>query len=115
MKMKEFKFDYDAENDDLFIYLDGAKSEGGVEMGNFVVDFDENENFVGLEILDASEVFSKLLSKFIELTKIKELKAEASNFRNMASIKLSITTDSQSETANILIPRIIEESPALSY
>ena len=38
--MKDFKFDYDEENDDLFIYLEGKKSAGAVEIGDFIVDFD---------------------------------------------------------------------------
>jgi len=113
--MKEFKFDYDKENDDLFIYLEGAKSKGAVEIGNLVIDFDENENLVGLEIFEASEILSKFLSRVIELSKIKGLEAEATDFRNMASIKLKITTDNFSETTNIVLPRIIEQSPALNY
>jgi uncharacterized protein YuzE len=113
--MKQFKFDYDEENDDLFIYLDGSKSNGAVEIGNFVIDFDKDENFVALELTDASKILSKLLAKIIELNKIRELKAEAMNFRNMASIKLKITTDSETETANIIIPTVRENSPAISY
>ena len=35
--MKDFKFSYDEESDDLFIYLDGAKSSGAVEIGDFVI------------------------------------------------------------------------------
>ncbi|MBU0957732.1 MAG: DUF2283 domain-containing protein [Nanoarchaeota archaeon] len=113
--MRDFKFDYDEENDDLFIYLDGAKSKGAVEIGNFVFDFDESENLVAIEIFEASGVFSKLLAKMIELTNIKELKAEIINFRNMAAIQIKITTDSGNDTANITIPCIKEDSPALSY
>jgi uncharacterized protein YuzE len=113
--MKNFKFDYDEENDDLFLFEEGKKSSGAVEIGNFVIDFDEDENFVGLEILDASEVLSKILSKVMELTKIKELKVDAINFRNMAAIKLKITTDKDTETANILIPKITEQIPELGY
>jgi len=37
--MEDFKFDYDSENDDLFIYLPKVKSAGAVEMGNFIFDF----------------------------------------------------------------------------
>jgi len=113
--MKDFKFDYDKEHDDLFIYLDRSKSKGAIELGNFVFDFDKNENLVAIEIFEASKVLSKLLAKIIELNKIKELKAEVINFRNMAAIQIKITTDSGQDTANITIPRIKEESPALNY
>ena len=40
--MKEFKFSYDEGNDDLFVYLDGSKSEGAVEIGDFVFDFNKD-------------------------------------------------------------------------
>jgi len=112
--MKDFKFSYDKENDDLFVYLPGKKSKGGVEIGNFVFDFDEKENLVAIQIFEASQVLSKLLSKILELAKIKELRADIINFKNMAAVKLRIITDSEQETANIIIPRIKqEENPAL--
>lgn len=113
--MKEFKFDYDKNNDDLFIYLPDSKSAGAVEIGNFVFDFDKNENLVAIEIFEASKVLSKLISKIIELTNIKELKANIINFRNMNAIQISITTDSTNATANLIIPAIREESPSLQY
>ena len=114
-KMKDFAFDYDEENDSLFIYLPDKKSSGAVELGNFVFDFDENEKLMAIEILDASKTLSRVLSKIVELTKIDELKAEVTDFRNMASIKISIKTPSENETAVIILPNIKEKSPALSY
>ncbi len=114
--MKEFKFSYDEENDDLFIYFPDKKSKGAVEIGNFVFDFDEDENLVAIQILEASQVLSKVVSKILELSKIKELKVDVINFRNMATIQLKIITDSGQDTANIIVPRIKQEkSPALSY
>ena len=114
--MKEFKFSYDEENDDLFIYLPGKKSKGAVEMGNFVFDFDDKENLVAIQILEASQVLSRLVSKILELAKIRELRADIINFRNMATIQIRITTDSEQETANIIVPRIKhEESPTSGY
>lgn len=76
-------------------------------------DFDGNKNLVSVEIFDATKVLSKLLAKIINLTNLKEMKADIINFRNMATIRIKITTDSASETVNITIPRITEESPAL--
>jgi len=113
--MKPFKFSYDKENDDLFIYLPDSRSAGAIEIGNFVFDFDEKENLVAIQIFEASKVFSKLVSKIFELSKIKEFRADIINFRNMAMIKLEIFADSGKETANITIPRIKEKSPSLNY
>jgi uncharacterized protein YuzE len=113
--MEKFGFDYDAENDDLFAFKENGKSAGAVELGNFLLDFDEKGNLVAMEILDASKVLSKILSKVFSLAKIKEVKVNIINLRNMAAIKFEIATDSQRESANILIPHIIEKSPVLCY
>jgi len=111
--MEKFNFDYDFENDDLFVYLEGKKSFGAVELGNFVLDFDEKGNLVAMQILNVSEVFSKVLSKVIEISKIKEIKIQIVNFRNMDAIKFVISDDKTEEKANILIPHIREKSPVL--
>ena len=111
--MIEFKVDYDLENDDLFVYLDGAKSKGAVEVGNFVFDFGENGDLVAIEIIDAKETLGVLMSKVVELGNIREFRAEATNFRNMASVKFIIADDKMSETANVLVPRVVEGSPVL--
>lgn len=113
--MIDFKFSYDNENDDLFVYLPDKKSEGAIELGNFILDFDSKGDLVSMQILDASKTLSKFLSKVISLTKIKEMKIEIINFRNMAAIKFRITTDSVNETASILVPNIKERSPVLEY
>ena len=77
--MKNFKFDYDEENDSLFAYLENSKSEGAVEIGDFVFDFDKSGNLVAIEIFNASEIFSTVLSKIIELSKIKDFNIEIFN------------------------------------
>ncbi|MCX6749780.1 MAG: DUF2283 domain-containing protein [Candidatus Pacearchaeota archaeon] len=113
--MEKFNFSYDSENDDLFIYLDGKISEGGIELGNFVLDFDKKGDLVALQILNASEVLSKILSKMIKMSEIKEIRVDIMNFRNMEGIKFEIRTDKERENANILIPHIREKSPVLRY
>jgi len=112
--MEQFKIDYDSENDSLFVYT-GKKSKGAVEIGSFVLDFDERGNLVAMEVLDSSKVFANLLSKMIQLSRISSFKAEIFNFRNMASIKFSISDNQSTESATIILPRFLEESPALSY
>lgn len=112
--MQNFKFSYDEENDDLFAYTD-KKSKGAVELGNFVLDFDEKGNLVAMEILDASKVLSKIVSKVLELAEIKEIKIDIVNLRNMAAVKFEIITSTDRARANILVPHIKEKSPVLSY
>lgn len=61
--MEKIKFDYDEENDSLFIYKSEEKVKGSVEIGEFVLDLAPNLNkIVGLEILNASKILSKTLS-----------------------------------------------------
>jgi uncharacterized protein YuzE len=113
--MEKFNFDYDSENDDLFVYLTDKKSAGAVELGNFILDFDKGGNLVAFQISTASEVFSKILSKMIEITKLKQIQAEIINFRNMDAIRFKVITENNQETANILIPHITKKSPVLEY
>ncbi|MEM4331037.1 MAG: DUF2283 domain-containing protein [Candidatus Pacearchaeota archaeon] len=113
--MEKFNFNYDEENDDLFVYLEGKKSSGAIELGNFVFDFDEEGNLVAMQILNVTEVFSKILSKIKEVSKIKDIRIEIFNFRNMEAIKFSVSDNRIEETANILIPFIKEKSPVLEY
>jgi uncharacterized protein YuzE len=113
--MIDFNFSYDSGEDDLFVYIKGRKSAGAIELGNFILDFDEKGDLVAMQILNASEVLSKILSKIIELSQIKQMQVEMINFRNMDAIKFKILTDSEEETANILIPHIKEKSPVLQY
>jgi hypothetical protein len=111
--MKKFNFDYDSENDDLFAYLEGKKSAGGIELGNFILDFDDAGNLVAMQILDVSEVFANILPKIIEASKINEIKVEITNFRNMDAIKFSISDGTTEEKVTLLLPHIKEKSPAL--
>ncbi len=113
--MINFDFSYDSEGDDLFVYLKNKKSAGAVELGNFVLDFDSKGNLVAMQILNASEVLSKILSQIIKLKEITRMQVEIINFRNMDAIKFKISTDNKEETANILIPHIKEKSPVLTY
>ena len=113
--MESFNIDYDDENDSLFVYLKDSKSKGAVEIGNFILDFDNKGNLVAMEILDASEVFKVILSKMVKLSSIKEFRADIINFRNRTNIiRFSINDDSIVERGNIIIPRVVE-SPALNY
>jgi len=113
--MREFKADYDKENDSLFVYSEDSKSNGSIEIGNFIFDFDKEGDLKAMEILEASEILKNILLKTIELSKIKEFKADMVNFRNMASIRFSISDDVNTERGNFVIPRRIEKSPSIKY
>lgn len=113
--MEDFKFNYDEESDDLFVYLEGQRSAGAVELGNFVLDFDNKGNLVAMQILNVTDIFSKILVQVIQLSKITEVQIEMINIRNMNAIQFKISDGINEERANILIPHIKEKSPVLSH
>lgn len=111
--MKQFEFSYDPESDDLFVHIN-EKSAGAIELGNFILDFDEKGNLVAMEIMNASDVFSKILENVFDINSLKKIQIDLVNFRNIDAIKFKISTDKFEETSNILIPHIREKSPVLS-
>jgi uncharacterized protein YuzE len=74
--MKDFKISYDEANDDLFMYSEGSKSEGAVEIGNIVLDFDKEKNLAAIQLINASEVLSKLIKKIIKIVRRSNRKME---------------------------------------
>ena len=111
--MKDFNFSYDEENDDLFIYLEGKKSAGAVEVGDFVIDFDDDENLVAVEIINASEVLSKLVSKVVSLSNIKSIQLNIIKFRNMNAIDMQVQFGDRMERVQLILPVIGKRSPVL--
>ena len=111
--MKDFNFSYDEENDDLFIYLEGKKSAGAVEVGDFVIDFDDDENLVAVEIINASEVLSKLVSKVVSLSNIKSIQLNIIKFRNMNAVDMQVQFGDRIERVQLILPVIRKRSPVL--
>lgn len=50
-------WDYDFENDSLFFHSTGIKYKFSIDLGDIILDIDEDGTPIGAEILDASEVF----------------------------------------------------------
>lgn len=113
--MVNYKFSYDSEHDDLFVYTD-EKSKGSVEMGNFVFDFNQDGKLVALEVLNASKTFAKLMEHSIRALKsLKSCQIDAANMRNMIMIKISLFYENGEITTTLFAPRVTETSPALEY
>ncbi len=60
---EKFVFDYDDEADSLFIKLKEAKIKGGVDIGDFIIDFTPEGRIAGLEILNLSSNVPNLPKK----------------------------------------------------
>ena len=56
-KDKSYTWDYSEKSDILNVRKLGEKTAGSAELGDFSLDFDQNGNVVGLEIMNASEFF----------------------------------------------------------
>ena len=64
--------DYDAKEDILFLSR-GKKIKDSLDLGNIILDFDQNDNVAGVEILNASKTlsFSKKLLSHIQKAMMK--------------------------------------------
>ncbi len=117
--MQEFKFDYDMENDDLFVYNGKKKSKGSVEFGKLVLDFDSNKKLAAIEIMDATEFLKPLVRKFKmdknALANIISCKVQTSVQNNFLFIRMFILTKISKEQLEfpVMIPRITAKSPSM--
>ena len=57
-KLKASNYDYDLQNDSLFFYSDGHKYKESIDADGIILDFSEDDNIMGIEILGASKRFN---------------------------------------------------------
>jgi uncharacterized protein YuzE len=112
--LKKLNFDYDPENDSLFIYDTNSKSKASVELDDFIIDFNSNKEICAIEILNASRFFQELDFKE-SLEGIKECKLDIITKNNSFLIKFIFTFKSNNEFRTpLIIPSINEPSPAIA-
>jgi len=117
---QKFKFDYDEENDSLFVFNPDTKSKASIEVGELVIDFNSNKEVSAIEINGAS-TFIKAISnestldfKYV-LADIKECQVDIIPKSNFYIIKLMIILNSiQRISTSTLIPNLTELSPAVA-
>ncbi|MBW6471107.1 MAG: DUF2283 domain-containing protein [Methanosarcinaceae archaeon] len=56
-ELKVNKCDYDFQNDTIFFYKDSDKYGFSIDIDGIILDVNENNNIMGIEILDASKKF----------------------------------------------------------
>ncbi|MDD2678975.1 MAG: DUF2283 domain-containing protein [Candidatus Nanoarchaeia archaeon] len=119
MDLEEFDFDYDKENDSLFIFKPNVSSKSSIELGNFVYDYDGKGQIVGIEILSAKETISDTLnhdvsSKFLE--NIKDIKVSFKPVKNLMMIKIFISFNPKilkdEIISSVQVPNLRNQSPA---
>jgi uncharacterized protein YuzE len=117
--MPKFEFDYDLGNDSLFIFKKGSKSKGSIELGNFIYDFDSENNLTGIEILSAKEILAELVNYDVTekmLENIKEVDVKIRIVSNLLMIKIRMAFNPQifekDLIAPVQVPNTISFSPA---
>jgi hypothetical protein len=114
--MKEFNFDYDEKYDDLFVFEKGKKSDGGIEIGDFVFDFTKNGEFVSFEIQNAKENLKGIAQQdYIDLTKLKSCRVNINKIKDFLIINMNFIFDNSTIQSNIIIPSIKEKNKVLCY
>jgi len=89
--MTKFKFDYDKENDSLFLYHPRFKSTGSIEIGDeLIIDVDNKKRIVGIEILNASQFLKLLVDKSIESILENLIQAEVNLLKRKGLIVIKI-------------------------
>lgn len=88
-------YDYDYENDVLFVHVKGIKSEDAIDYDPFIIDLDEQKRIVGVEILGVSKLFNlpKLFFKNVIKGKFKA---------NIRDKNITISIDMISKTRNLI-------------
>jgi len=89
--MKNYKFSYDKEFDDLFIFDSNSKSKGSVELGDIILDFNTKKEFVGIQLMNASRLLQDISGEInidIILEHLKECRIETITKNNLLIIKI---------------------------
>jgi len=117
--MQKFNFSYDKENDDLFLFSSKSKSKGSVELGDFVFDYNTKKQLVGIQIMNASNMFKDIVNESQSvikklLTNLEKCKVDIKPKNNILMIKIFLFSKLKEITPVIPVPSITESSPALA-
>lgn len=116
--MKNYKFSYDKEFDDLLIFDSNSKSKGSVELGDIILDFNSKKEFVGIQLMNASKILKDISGEVdvnIILEHLKECRVETITKNNLLIIKIFLISDKRQISSVLSVPNITESSPALAY
>jgi uncharacterized protein YuzE len=117
--IKQFSFDYDPENDNLFLYNPKSKSKASIELDNIIIDFNSKKQLSAIEITNATKILASLIKEKTALDKnmlqeIKDCKIEIIKQNNHLIIRLFIVLKSKKIFTPIVIPTINEPSPSIA-
>jgi uncharacterized protein YuzE len=103
--MKETLFDYDQENDSLFIYRK-ARIKGSVDIGDLIVDMSLDGKVVGIELLNASEALRNLgvrsPREFLSSIKIASIRAIYK--QDSVTVYYSLVSKAREISSSVAVP-----------
>lgn len=105
------EFDYDFRNDIIFFKVKNREYSHSIELSSLIIDFDKEDFIVGLQIINASEIFQ--ISKHI-LRDVNGFNMQARINEGVIQINLSFNMISRSkkiECKPIIFERIDENFP----
>lgn len=108
-KMQNTEFDYDPENDDLFMHLKDTKSKGSIELGDIIIDYNSKMKIVGIEIMNASKLIRDVANKNLELVKniltnLESCKMEIKPSEKQVIIRIDLVSGSQEILPVVSVP-----------
>ena len=117
--MQKFNFNYDKENDDLFLFNPKSKSKGSIELGDLILDYNSKKEFVGMQIMNASKLIKDLVDQDESsvkkiLNNLKDCKLDVKVKNNLLIIKVYLFGKVKEISPIISVPNITESSPALA-
>ena len=113
----KFRFDYDAENDLLYLYNPAKKSKGSVEFGELIIDLEKKGGIAGIEIFGASKYLSELTNKRISKRALKNLENASvshSSRNGTVMIKIVLRIEKEEILAPVAIQDMRYNSPVLA-
>ncbi len=118
--MQKYKFSYDKDNDDLFLFNPKSKSKGSVELGDLVLDYNTKKELVGVQLMNASKFIKEFIGENVStikehLNNLKECKIDVKPKGNLLIIKIFLIGKPKELAPVISVPNIMESSPALAY
>ena len=107
---KNAKVDYDSKCDSLYVFT-GRKANDSIELGNYVVDFDNDEKVSGIEIFDISKMLG-VSKPMIDLAKVKDAQLNVSQSKSsiyvMVLLRAVMAGKSVEKELIMSVPRVSE-------
>jgi uncharacterized protein YuzE len=103
---------YDGEDDILF-FSKGKASKGTIEIGDFVIDIDENGNLTAIEIFNASKIFN-VQKKILSVIKSAKLRIQSTPNAMYLSMAIVLMNGKMEFPPISLLPHAARREPIVS-